>query len=175
VECRDPQPSFPLPAVSPVIRRVGSRQGEGGYRTLRAAASQLLKLPAPPPPPSDHGIPVGDLRPSGGKHSRCWTERGGARRPAPVPARLMSVALVWHKTAWPDLPPRHSGGKFGTASVLARPPDVMTILYSNHRCSEPPGFGLRRVLRGCGCYCESLLIGWLRCLRLRFQPHAGGH
>ena len=66
MECRDPQPSFPLPAVSPVIRRVGSRQGEGWYRTLRAAASQLLKLPAPPPPPSDHGIPVGDLRPSGG-------------------------------------------------------------------------------------------------------------
>ena len=30
MECRDPQPSFPLPAVSPVIRRVGSRQGEGG-------------------------------------------------------------------------------------------------------------------------------------------------
>ena len=70
MECRDLQPSFPLPAVSPVIRRVGSRQGEGGYRTLRAAASQLLKLPAPPPPPSDHGIPVGDLRPSGGKHTK---------------------------------------------------------------------------------------------------------
>ena len=48
--------------------------------------------------------------------------------------------------------------------LLARPPDVMTILYSNHRCSEPPGFGLRRDLRGCGCYCESLsLAGYAAC------------
>ena len=82
--------------------KVGSRQGEGRYRTLRAAASQLLKLAAPPPPPPDHGIPVGALRPCGGNNCRCWMGRGGARRPALGPACSVSVALVWHKTPWPD-------------------------------------------------------------------------